>query len=292
MKKAIIVDSVAYLPEDLANFPDLYQVDLSVNFNDGSVFNDSSDETRIKEFYQRLNIEKQLPTTSQPPVGDYYALMDKLIEKGYEAIYCIHISSGISGTFQSAVMVTNEYKDKAKIFCIDSKGASVTMEGLVRAAIPLLEQGEDVQEIADKLNWLAENSKIYLMVEDLSNLVKGGRLSATSALLGGMLQIRPLLYFNEEGKIVLFEKIRTNKKVYKRWSELAAEAKQKYSKGIDIAFAHGDVLEEIKNVEAMILKDHPELVSHISSLGPVVGAHTGKGTKGFAIIPHLDNYLA
>lgn len=290
MKKAIIVDSVAYLSKELASFPDLYQVDLSVNFSDGSVLNDTNDDQQIKEFYQRLITEKQLPTTSQPLVGDYYALMDQLVEKGYEAVYCVHLSSGISGTFQSAVMVTNEYQDRMKVFCIDSKGASVTMEGIVRAAIKLFETEQSSQLIADQLFWLAENSRIYLMVEDLSNLVKGGRLSATSALLGSVLQVRPLLYFNEEGKIVLFEKIRTNKKVYKRWSDLVSEAKQKYPKGIDIALAHGDVYDETKSVEELLLSDHPELTVYISPLGPVVGTHTGKGAKGLAIIPSLDNY--
>lgn len=291
MKTALIVDSVGYLPEELSSLPNVFTIDLTVNFSDGTVINDSSEPSELKSFYNRLSKENQLPTTSQPQVGKYYSLLDQLVEEGYQTVYCIHLSAGISGTYQSAVMVTREYQDKIQAFCIDSKGASVTMEGIVRAALQLIEQEEEPSLIADKLTWLANESRIYLMVEDLSSLVKGGRLSATSALLGGVLQIRPLLYFDKEGKIVLFEKIRTNKRVFKRWSELVHEAKAKYPKGVNIAFAHGDVYDEIKQVEMQITSDHPGIHSSISALGPVVGTHTGRGAKGFAIIPNIDNYL-
>ena len=290
MKTAIIVDSVGYLPEKLWEHPDIFKIDLSVNFSDGSVMIDSSNEIEIKAFYERLIQEKQLPTTSQPTVGAYYELMDQIVSKGYEAVFCVHLSSAISGTFQSALMVTNEYKDKIKVFCLDSRGASVTMEGQVRAILRLLEEGLDEQTIFDQVKWLAEQSRIYLMVEDLNNLVKGGRLSPTSALLGSVLQIRPLLYFDSEGKIVLFEKIRTNKKVFKRWSELVKASLEKYPQGVEIAFANAECYDEIKAVEAYVLSENPGVDSHILPLGPVVGTHVGKGAKGMAIIPKLENY--
>lgn len=289
MKAAIIVDSVGYSKDFEAN-PDIYSIALSVNFSDGRNMKDSNDDSVLTQFYQQLPNEKQLPTTSQPTVGDYYALMDQLVEKGYEVVYCIHLAAAISGTYQSAVMVTNEYEGKIKSFCIDSKGASVTMEGIVRAALELFEQDLTPEAVAERLTWLANANRVYLMVEDLSNLAKGGRLSTTSAVLGGILQIRPLLYFDQEGKIVLFEKIRTNKKVYKRWSELVGESLKQYPKGIEIAFAHADAYDEVKSVEKEILAEYPHIISYISPLSPVVGAHTGRGAKGFAIIPKIENY--
>lgn len=290
MKSAVIVDSVAYLPKELANHPDIFQIDLAVNFHDGSVMKDSSNDDEIAAFYSRLKTESQLPTTTQPPVGDYYELMDRIVEKGYEVVYCIHLSAGISGTYQSAVMVTNEYQDKIITYCIDSKGASVGMQALASAALDMIQQNEPHEDIAQKLHWLVEHSRIYLMVEDLNNFAKGGRLSTTSALLGGVLQIRPLLYFDDEGKIVLFEKIRTNKRVYKRWLELLEEAVQKYPKGVDIAFAHGDVAEEIEEIAAMMREKFPTIKITVSLLGPVVGTHTGKGAKGLGIFPNIQNY--
>lgn len=291
MKTALIVDSVGYLSDELNSLTNVYTIDLTVNFSDGTVINDTCAPAQLKSFYDRLSKENQLPTTSQPQVGKYYELLNQLVAEGYQTVFCIHLSAGISGTYQTAVMVTSEYQDKIQAYCIDSKGASVTMEGLVRAALKMIDQGEDSSLIANKLNWLANESRIYLMVEDLTNLVKGGRLSATSALLGGVLQIRPLLYFDQAGKIVLFEKIRTNKRVFKRWSELVQEAIEKYPKGISIAFAHADVYDEIKKVEMQIVAEHPGITSSVSALGPVVGTHTGRGTKGIAIIPHIDNYF-
>lgn len=290
MKTAIIVDSVGYLAPEILALPNVFQIELTVNFHDGSVMSDYCTPAELQKFYERLSKESVLPTTSQPQVGKYYELMDQIVEQGYQNVVCIHLSSGISGTYQSAVMVTNEYRDKLNVYCIDSKGASVTMAGLIRATLQLIEQDEAPDVMGEKLTWLAEHSRVYLMVEDLSNLVKGGRLSATSALLGGVLQIRPLLYFDAEGKIVLFEKIRTNKRVYKRWVELAQEAKVNYPKGIDIALAHGNVYNEVVAVKEQLLSEHPELTCYIDALGPVVGTHTGQGAKGFAIIPHLDNY--
>ncbi|MBF6625402.1 DegV family protein [Tuanshanicoccus lijuaniae] len=292
MKTAIIVDSVGYLSADLLSHPDIYTVNLMVNFNDGTVMNDSSDEAEVFAFYNRLEKETQLPTTSQPTVGSYYSLLDKLVEKGYDTVFCIHLSAAISGTYQSAVMVTNEYKEKITAYCIDSKGAAVGMEALVKATLTLIERGDSADSIAKKLTWLAENIRIYFMVEDLSNLVKGGRLSATSALLGSMLQIRPILSFDEQGKIVLFEKIRTNKKVYKRWFELVAQAKSQYPKGINVAFSQADALSDVQELSRALRAEQSEIEISIATLGPVVGAHTGRRAKGLGIIPSIENYPA
>lgn len=287
MKSAIIVDSTAYLDENLSNHPDVYTVNLSVHFHDGTDLVDTADIEEQHCFYQRLLSETQLPTTSQPKPGDYYKLMDELVAKGYEVVYCIHLSSQISGTFQTAQMITDEYKNRLAIYCVDSKSASVIMLRMVEQALADIEKGLEPTQVYEHLKWLADESRVYFMVEDLNNLAKGGRLSAASAFLGGMLKIRPLLYFEENGKIVLFEKIRTNKKVYRRWHELIEESLMKYPQGIRVAFAHGDASEEIEAVKQELAQAFPQVDFIVCGLGPVVGAHTGKGAKGMGIIPNL-----
>lgn len=290
MKTAIIVDSTSYLPEEIKNKENVFEINLLVTFSDGTTIADTGEITAVRNFYDRLDHEDSLPTTSQPAVGDYYALMDKLVADGYEAAVCIHLSSKISGTYQTARMVTQEYTDRMQVYCIDSKGASVVQEALVRTCLNLLDEGMPLDEINQRLLWLVEESVIYLLVENLNNLVKGGRLSATSALLGNILQIKPLLYFEPEGSIQLFEKIRTSKKVFKRWKEIKDEAMLKYLKGIEVSFAHADAEEEILEILPNITEGIERDEVTISILGPVVGTHTARRAKGMAIIPKLDNY--
>lgn len=285
MRTAIIVDSTAYLSGKTAQHPDVYRVNLTVNYSDSSIGLDAQDLNEQKEFYHRLQSEKSLPTTSQPTPGDYYKVMDEIVAKGYDTVFCIHLSSAISGTFHTAQMVTSEYADRLNVFCIDSKAASVVMESLVEQAFCLLEAGLSAEQVQEKLQWVAVNTRIYLMVEDLNNLVKGGRLNAAGALVGSLLKIRPVLYFDCDGKIEVFEKIRTNKKVYQRWLEIAKERQGLFPDGLQVSFAHSDALEETQKVYDMFKKDLPDISYHISGLGPVVGTHTGAGTKGCAIIP-------
>ena len=125
------------------------------------------------------------------------------------------------------------------------------------------------------------------MVETTENLVKSGRLSRSLAMIGNMLKVIPLLYFNEEGKIVLFEKIRTKKRVHQRWIKLIQEGFEKYPDGFVIGFAHADDLEGIEDFIELVKKDVPEYQNgfHISILGPVVASHTAQKSKGICLMP-------
>lgn len=288
MKAAIIVDSTACLDEAFARHADIYEIPLTVHFADGTDLIDSSNSEVHREFYQRLVKEEQLPTTSQPQPGAYYELLDELVAKGYDTVFCIHLSSAISGTFQTSKMITDEYQDKLTIYCVDSKSSSVIMEQMVIQAAAAIDNQLPAETIYEQLLYMASESVVYLMVEDLKNLVKGGRLSSTSAFLGGMLQIRPLLYIDNDGKIVLFEKVRTSKKVYRRWQELIAEALENYPKGVRVAFAHADAGEEIAEIKAEFEQLFPQVSFHVAGLSPVIGAHTGRGAKGMGIIPIVD----
>ena len=250
MKAAVIVDSTAYLSEALAQHPDVYQVALSVNFSDGLVMKDTSDLQLLNEFYTRLKSESQLPTTSQPQPGDYLALLDQLVATGYDTVYAIHLSSEISGTYQTAHMLLSEYEDKLQAYAVDSGSSCMVMEG------------------------------------DLNNLVKGGRLSASSALLGNILQIRPLLHF-EEGKIAVSEKIRTTKKVYRRMVELVAEWQTRYPQGVHVGIGQAGAPEDLKVLDEMMKDAYPGMPLSYTNIGPVIGTHTGDGTKGLGIVPKL-----
>lgn len=289
MKSAIVVDSTASLSEALMGHPDIYQVDLLVTFSDGKAIKDTTDPMILKKFYERMTQEDELPKTSQPKPIHLYKLMEEIIEKGYDSIFCIHLSDKISGTFRTTQMITNEFLDAINIYLVDSKGTSFIIESMVKQTLAMLAAGLDNEEIQAQLEWVADRAKIYVMFETLNNLVKGGRLGMIGGFLGNMLKIKPIIHF-DQGEVKVFEKVRTTKRVIKCWQELVRRAVAEYPDGIEIVFAHGDAEEEIMKIKELIQAEFPEIDYRVGFLTPVLGVHSGKGCKGMGIIPFAKEY--
>lgn len=289
MRAAIIVDSTAALSQELRQHPDVYQLDLTIHFSDGNQLKDTTDLQKNQAFYQKLRECDELPTTSQPFVGNYYDLMDELVEKRYDTVYAIHLSSGISGTYQSAQVVAQEYSTYIKTYVIDTKSASVVMHELVIQALTMISDEKPLsrEKIYEKLTWIVNHAYVEFMVQDLMNLTKGGRLSSTGAIVGSMLQIRPILTFNEKGELEVIHKIRTTKKVMRHFQEIALEAEKNYPQGFSLAIAHTNALQNAMALKTMI-EDALEgrVTCRIDVLTPVLGTHTGEGLFGIGIIPH------
>lgn len=288
MSTALITDSTATLSDELLDHPDIYQVFLKVTFPDGEVFTDTNDETVTKRFYQRMNETDTIPTTSQPEPGQYVKLMDELVEKGYDNALFIHLAENLSGTLQTAQMVANQYKDKINSYFVDSKGVSFIIENILLQGQALLEAGNDLDTVVKKLQWVSDHAFIYVILEDLDNLVKGGRLSKGSALVGNLLKIKPILIVDENGEVKVFAKPRTIKRAYKRFYDLIDEAYEKYEGKINLAFAHGNVKEELEKVKNTVEEKYPELNYRFGYLTPILGTHGGQGAKGMGIIPIVE----
>ena len=289
MKIAYIVDSTASLSDELAGRSDVFQVHLSVTFRDGSIFKDTTDESELKSFYQRLAIEKEIPKSSQPQVGEYYEVVEEIISKGYDTIIALHIGKGISGTYQSAEMVLNEYKEEGKIeySLIDSNGTSFIIEHLLLQTIEQIEKGVSIGETVSKIEKLVEDTQIYLVVDDLNYLVKGGRLGAGSAFIGSLFKIKPVVYFADDGNVKPFDKVRTNSRVIKLWEKLIEEAMDKFNGKIKIAIAHGDIAEEAHQIKKRFENMYPGISCRVGYLTPALGVHGGPGSKGLGILPYL-----
>lgn len=289
MKIAYIVDSTASLSDELAGRSDVFQVHLSVTFRDGSIFKDTTDESELKSFYQRLAIEKEIPKSSQPQVGEYYEVVEEIISKGYDTIIALHIGKGISGTYQSAEMVLNEYKEEGKIeySLIDSNGTSFIIEHLLLQTIEQIEKGVSIEETVSKIEKLVEDTQIYLVVDDLNYLVKGGRLGAGSAFIGSLFKIKPIVYFADDGNVKPFDKVRTNSRVIKLWEKLIEEAMDKFNGKIKIAIAHGDIAEEAHQIKKRFENMYPGISCRVGYLTPALGVHGGPGSKGLGILPYL-----
>lgn len=288
MKTAIIIDSTAYASKDIVNHPDVYELKMTARFEDGVEFIDSSDPTIQEEFYAKLQESERLPTTSQPSPGKYIELVEEIIEKGYEQLICIHISQPFSGVYQTAKMITKDYADRIDSVVVDSKGTSLVIEYLVIQALEMLAKGLVLQDIYEKLEWVARESTIYLTVADLENVVKGGRLGRNQAKVGNLLKIKPLLFVDENGEVQLLDNIRTDKRINRRLAQIAEEAVKDYPNGIMLGFAHAVDEERMAASIEEVSKAVPNNSYQTATLGPVIGTHTGAGTIGMGTIPIAD----
>jgi len=269
-----MTDSTAYISADLRKKHNIHMVPLSVVFDDHS-YQEEIDIT-TEAFYQKIKRADALPKTSQPSIG---YITDKLEElaKEYDAVISIHLSSGISGTYQ-AVSSAGEMVEGIEVYTYDSEISCMAQGFYVLEAADMVKANENPKEIIERLDEMKSTIRAYFMVDDLNNLQRGGRLNGAQAIIGSLLQVKPILHFVDK-VIVPFEKIRTRKKAIKRIKEMY-EADADAKGPIKIAFIHGNcegAAEELKND---FLKKYPDSEAVISYFGPVIGTHLGEGAIG------------
>lgn len=215
-------------------------------------------------------------------------MIEEIISKNYDQLICIHISAAFSGAYQTAKMITEDYADQLNSIVIDSKGVSLVMEYMVIQALDMLDKGLLLDEIEEKLNWVARESVVYLTVSDLEYVVAGGRIGPAKAKLGNLLKIKPLLNMDENGEVQLLDKVRTDKRINRQLAFLAHEAVDKYPNGIMLGFAHALADKRMETAIKKVMTAIPNQEYQIASLGPVIGTHTGAGTIGMGTIPIAD----
>ncbi|MBC6315828.1 DegV family protein [Listeria grandensis] len=271
-KIAIVTDSTAYLPQAVIDKFEIYKVALSVTIDGTSYIEDKDIDER--NFYDLVKTAKSFPTTSQPAPGDFLILYEKLRDKGFDTIISIHLSSGISGTYQNAVSAGN-IVDDIRVIAYDSEIACMAMGMMVEKAAELAHSGGTSEAIVLKLNAMRDAMDAYFLVNDLNHLARGGRLSNAQAVIGSVLQIKPILYF-EETKIVLFEKIRTQKKALRRIEGILEEAVIK-GNAQQVYVVHGNCYDKAEAWRSELKQLHPNVDFNISYFGPVIATHLGEG---------------
>lgn len=280
MKIAVVTDSTANLPEALVRENDIHILHLSVIFGD-KAYQEGIDITS-ENFYEKIKKGKKLPTTSQPAIGIFVDLYEKLA-KDYDAVISIHISSKLSGTFDAAKTASSMVRD-IEIIAYDSEHTALPQGFYVLEAAKLAKEQKSVAEIVHRLDVMKTETKAFFMVDDLKHLQRGGRLSGTQALLGGLLNIKPILHV-VDGAVVPFEKIRTRKKAMQKiLNLLEADIRNKTVKRA--IFMHGNSESYIKKLFDKFQKKHPNIESMISEFGPVVATHLGEGSLG--ILWHVE----
>ena len=273
MKTAVVTDSTAYLPEKLRKQFNIHLSPLSVIF--GHEAYKEEVELSAGEFYERVREDKELPTTSQPPIGMFTELYKKLAED-YEAIVSIHLSSGISGTYHGAV--TAGSMAPVIVYPYDTESSCLIQGFYALEAAKMAQEGRGPEEIIARLDELKKSTKGYFIADDLIHLQRGGRLSGAQALIGSLLQVKPILHF-ENKVIVPFEKVRTKKKAMKRIEELLEED-AKSGEPLRAAIAHANREEEALEWKEKWEKKFPKVEFTISYFGAVIGTHLGEGAMG------------
>lgn len=274
MKLAIVTDSTAYIPEDLLKKHDIYTIPLSVVFGD-ETFREGIDIT-TEEFYKKIREESDLPSTSQPPIGAFLQLFEQLSET-YDGVISIHLSKRFSGTYDAALSAGKMVKD-IEVFAFDTALSAMPQGFFAIAAAELVSEGKTVEEILTYLKDMKEKTRTYFMVEDLTHLQRGGRLNKGQALIGSLLNIKPVLHI-VDGLIVPFEKIRTQKKAINRIMSMLEEDVNN-NKVKRVVFIHANNKEQIEQIRNDFSKKHPDVETIVSYFGPVIGTHLGEGSIG------------
>ena len=240
-------------------------------------------ELTAEKFYSMLNEDKSLvPSSSLPSIGEFLEMLEEVEKEGYEEVIVTTISSQLSGSFQVCQMGKNQYEGKLKIHVVDSLNAGPAEGYLSLEALRLIDEGKSALEIVEFLEKLVPNKKHYLLVDNLRLFIANGRLSGASGFIGSMLKIKPILQVNAEGKIVSFEKVRTQRKALTKLTEIVLEELKGMKKFI-VIYETSDNLAAIQFIKKEIEKAYPKHESFEAPITPVIGCHTGTGAIGIAL---------
>lgn len=275
-KVRIVTDSTADIPAEDRERLGISMVPLKVIFGEETYL----DAVTINsdQFYERLAMSAALPTTSQPSPLEFTDVYQRLLAEDADSpILSIHVSAALSGTYQSAVIAHSMIEGESDITILDSKSASYGFGMRVVKAAEMAQAGESKERIIAEIERLERNTNLYFLVDTLEYLQKGGRIGKASALIGSILNIKPILSLDQDGVVVAVDKVRGSKKAMSRIVELLKETYGDEPVGITMAYSFRkdtavelfELLKSRLNVQAV----------GWTTIGAVVGTHTGPGAS-------------
>ncbi len=272
MSVAVVTDSTADFagtnPDELA----IHVVPLTVNWG-RDVLRDRIDIT-TEEFYERLRYDKTLPKTAAPPVGIFEDLFRSLLSE-HEAVISIHIASKLSATHEVAASAARSV-DPDRVHVVNSRSVSVGVGWLAAQAAMLAAAGTPARGIVEEIEEMADRIRLYLTLNTLEYLQRGGRIGRASAFVGGLLNVKPVLQVLD-GEIHPVERVRTRGASVRRVAELADQLGPKDL----VAVVHGDCRDEAESLAAQISGEQRVPMAEI---GSVVGTHAGPGVLGIGCV--------
>jgi|SRR5690554_3869314 len=278
MSYTIIINSSTDLPQSVVEQFNLKLLPLKYNIGDKTYINYLDHrELGIAEFYDTLR-NGELATTSQINVYEYEQAIQEEIDSGKDVLI-LSFSSGLSGSYNAARLATENFKDsKQKVLLVDTKAASLGEGLLVYLTALQKEQGKTILEAYEYANTLVPHIAHWFTVDDLMFLRRGGRVSGTSARIGTLLRVKPVMHVDDEGKLIVKSKSLGRKKAL---MTLVSKLEETIDTSISnlVFISHGDSLEDANLLKEEILKLNLDLdIKIINYIGPVIGAHAGPGT--------------
>jgi len=268
----IITDNCCDLPAEIISRYSLGMVNMLVRFGEREY---QPGELSNREFYQMMKQSPSLPTTTQPTVQEMMNTYQQALADGSEVI-AIHLSSGITGTVQSANLVADMIGN-SRLHIVDSKKASVGLGLMAVNAARMAEAGAELPAILARLQEMQRTMQCMFSVGNLENLVKGGRISRAKGLVAGILDIKPILYFDEDGYIMPFDKARGQKAAQKKLLEIMERLGANLAHQT-IGVNHSNHPEYGEYLREAIMERFGVKEVIVGEIGPVIGTHVGPGT--------------
>ncbi len=275
----VVLDSVACSDEtELRDNPRCHVMRLIVNHGKEEWVD--GDRT-LKEMFDMVERNGELPGTSQPPIGWFLEMFTNLSNQGKKVIM-ICVDSVLSGTYQTACLAAKQVMKEVKgadIRVVDSHTAACSISGCAIEILRKTAEGMSLDEAEKYANDLMERTETYFTVNTLDYLKKGGRIGAVGALVGNILGIRPIVHLDNLGRLEIADKIRTRKKTLKRMLDMASE-----NAPIEAIFiAHGEADEDAEMLKQEMHSRFPEVPIMVTGIGTVLAAHLGPGAIGIFV---------
>ncbi len=276
-KIAIATDSTADIPPEICKQNNIYVMPLSIVHGD-QIYQDGID-IKSEEFYDLLARTDTLPKSSQPSPQDFEQFYHELLQS-YDKIISIHLSSGLSGTVNAAYQAGKNFPNRVDVF--DSKSISVGIALQVLEAVEKIQKGWQVEAILGMLTSIRDNVETIFTLDTLEYLQKGGRIGKVSSMVGSFFNVKPIIRV-EDGIYVPYGKTRSRGAALTK----IASSLQKLAHGRSpkkVAIANGKGAESAQELKKLLVEQFDLDPIIDSSVGPVIGVHTGPGTVGAAVL--------
>lgn len=279
---AILTDSTASIPDDWKENYGIHTIPLKLHWEEQTLL-DGQDITPT-EFYQRVVNSTTIPTTSQPSPQDFLNKFETLMQE-YDGILVLPLSSGISGTYSSAVTAVESF-NKIPVTVVDSGTTGGALGFVALAAARAAAQGAGLAEVKQAALTVMQSLHLYFVVDTLTYLHRGGRIGGAARFFGTALSIKPILTINGDGKINSLEQVRTKQKAMERLIGITQENSNGYP--IHLGVLHANALQAAQALREQLLGCLSCKEEYVFEISPVIGAHVGPGTVGVACYSEIS----